>query len=64
VDWNTSFEYGIERIDGMKLMDGSLLLVEIEDCMAYLSLREISAPTRDFVIERLMASMRKNFFGK
>ncbi len=46
IGWNT-VERGIQRVDACRTKDGGLLLVELEDLNPYLSLLEVSAPTRE-----------------
>ena len=58
VDWNGQ-PYGIQRIDGLRLADGALLLNEVEDFMPFLSLEALGAAARDAAVERIAASVSR-----
>ena len=70
VAWN-SIPYGIQRIDAGRTKHGTLLLMEIEDFMPYLSLfecsvatgnRMVSKATCDRVVEELVSSLKANLW--
>lgn len=62
VDWN-ALPYGLQRIDGCRLRDGSILLMEVEDTMPMLSLHELSAERRGQVLKIFSESVLKNIRG-
>lgn len=59
VEWN-ELPYGLQRIDGMRLHDGTLLLVEIEDQMPLLSLDALPTVSAARVCSRLAESLCLN----
>lgn len=59
VDWN-ALPYGLQRIDGCRLRDGSILLMEVEDTMPMLTLRDLSPISRGRVLKAFSASLLKN----
>ncbi|MBN1160084.1 MAG: hypothetical protein JXA43_02500 [Candidatus Diapherotrites archaeon] len=58
VSWN-KLENGIQRIDAVRLLDGSLLLLEIEDDSPYFSLTEINEELKDKFLEAITASIER-----
>lgn len=59
VHWH-GMKYGIERIDACRLPDGSLLLMEITDGGAYLSLELLEEATRQRFVSALVESINQN----
>lgn len=57
VDWNT-LEYGIQRIDALRLKDGRLLLLEIEDFSQRLDLPYLKNQTKKRFLNNLRKSIR------
>lgn len=56
VRWN-NLEYGIQRIDALRLKDGTLILNEIEDYCPYLSLLELKQDIREQFLRDLAKSI-------
>jgi hypothetical protein len=60
VAWNR-LPYGLQRIDACRLKEGaSLLLMEIEDSMPWLSLFDLSEARRERVVDLLKGSLYQN----
>lgn len=59
VKWN-AMPYGLQRIDGCRLPNGKILLMEIEDQCPKLSLRLLSRGTRHAICKALRDSLVKN----
>lgn len=58
VEWN-KLRYGVQRVDFLRLPDGSLLLLEIEDFTPYMSLTEIKQEDREQFLLLLIQSIRR-----
>lgn len=56
IDWNT-INHGIQRVDGCRLPNGELLLVELEDLNPYLSLNILNEDIRIAFIQAFKASI-------
>jgi len=63
VAWN-DLPYGLQRVDGGVLRDGSCLLMEIEDQVPYLSLAELDDVRRARFVSRLAGSLERNLFAE
>lgn len=57
VQWN-DLPHGIQRIDALRLKDGSLLLTEVEDIAPYLYLLDLPEWKKDLVIEKLLEAIK------
>ncbi|MCX6780209.1 MAG: hypothetical protein NT034_03450, partial [Candidatus Magasanikbacteria bacterium] len=62
VVWN-NLPYGLQRIDACRLLDGKLLLMEIEDTFPVLSLEILSENTKNKVLSQLVFSLKNNLFS-
>lgn len=60
VAWN-DLPYGIQRIDAVRLFDGTLLLTEVEDIAEYLYLLDLDKNERESVTKTLLNSVRNAF---
>ena len=56
--WN-NMERGITRVDACRLLDGSLLLVELEDLNPFLSLDLLSEEKRNTFLENFIAALNE-----
>jgi hypothetical protein len=61
VDWNT-LACGIQRVDGCRVPDGGLLLVELEDLNPYLSLDRLPDAQRERFVDAFRGSLHR-FLG-
>lgn len=57
VSWN-KMKSGIQRIDAVRLLNGDLLLLEIEDDSPYFSLTEINEELKNSFLERFTKSVK------
>ncbi|GAB1420639.1 hypothetical protein MASR2M15_07480 [Anaerolineales bacterium] len=60
IEWN-GMDYGIQRVDACRTVDGRLLLMELEDLNPYLSLAEVPGETQNAFIEALRGSLGRLF---
>jgi hypothetical protein len=58
VTWN-NMQRGIVRVDGCRLKDGSLLLVELEDLNPYLSLNVLPKNERELFVSNFATALKK-----
>ncbi|MEU2060433.1 hypothetical protein [Streptomyces sp. NPDC013455] len=58
IDWN-DLGYGIQRVDACRDLDGTLLLVELEDLNPYLSLDALPEEDRDAFVAAFTASLNR-----
>lgn len=58
VNWN-KLDYGVQRVDACRTIDGRLLLVELEDLNPYLSLLDLDEPTRQSFVINFKRSLRQ-----
>ncbi len=59
VDWN-ALSFGLQRIDFVRLADGSLMLMEIEDFCPYLYLLDLPSTVRKTVVSKMIDSLDRN----
>lgn len=57
IQWN-NMARGIVRVDACRLLDGSLLLVELEDLNPFLSIDVLSAEKREQFIDKLIEALK------
>ncbi len=55
----SNLKHGFQRIDFLRLMDDSLILMEIEDHAAFMNLQRLSADLR----EKVLAEYKKNIYA-
>lgn len=58
VQWNTC-KFGIQRVDGCRLSDGRLLLMELEDYNPFLSLNLLKKEVKERFLESLCTSLSR-----
>ncbi len=59
IQWNTC-KSGIQRVDGCRLLDGRLLLMEVEDYNPYLSLNLLKKEVKERFLKALCASLSQS----
>jgi hypothetical protein len=58
INWNTC-KWGIQRLDACRLMDGTLLLMELEDYNPFLSLDLLQRDVKERFLESLCISLEE-----